>query len=271
MRKTITLLFSLFLVANLAYAQEVIFEDNFASGISAWTLYDEDGDGHNFQGIVYEGGMSALVSYSYHNETFTPLTPDNYAVTPAIDVSDFTALKLAYEVGGQDPSYSAETYTVYVSSGNTVEDFLNEAITISFNESLANDASAHGAQQPRLLEGLEMFDDVDTVYIAFRHHDSSDEFAINFTNVSLTGTDILGTDKHYVEGFAHFVNGKNLTIRAEENISSLNVYNVIGQSIYSSTPNNNLVTATLDNLNKGMYIGEITVEGVKKSFKFVIK
>lgn len=271
MRKTITLLFSLLFVANLAYAQEVVFEDNFSSGISAWTLHDEDGDGFNFEAVQYEDGMIAMVSYSYHNETFSPLTPDNYAVSPAIDVSDFTALKLAYEVGGQDPDYSGETYTVYVSSGNTVEDFLDEEITISFNENLANDATTHGAQQSRLLEDLEMFDDVDTVYIAFRHHDSSDEFAINFTNVSLSGTDILGTDKHYIEGFAHFVNGKNLTIRTEENISSLNVYNVIGQSIYSSNPNDNLVTATLDNLNKGMYIGEITVEGIKKSFKFVIK
>lgn len=274
MKKITVFLFSLLLTSGFAYAQETteVFSEDFSDGVmpQGWTLIDEDGDGHNFQVINYADAPTALVSYSFDNNS-GPLTPDNYVITPAIPINGITSLELSYEVGGQDPDWSLETYTVYVSTGNTVADFQNDEISFSLEEYLGDDPSTHGDSQVRVIENLEMFDDAEEVYIAFRHHNSTDQFAINFRNIALEGEGTLGTDKHYIEGFAHFVNGKELTIKAGESIGSLDIYNLLGQSIYTATPNNTITTASLDNLTSGIYIGEITVEGVKKSFKFVIK
>ncbi len=274
MKKTITFLFSLFLVGGLAYAQDLTtaYSEDFSEGVmpDGWTLYDEDGDGFGFEVVEYEDGPIALISASYSNAV-GPLTPDNYAVTPAINVNGLTELQLVYNVGGQDPNWSLETYTVFVSTGNTVADLLNDEITFSMTEYLGDDPDTWGEQQIRIINDLEMFDDAEQVYIAFRHHDSSDQFIINFTEISLRGEGTLGIEDQVIDGFSFFVNGKDLTVKAGDNLELLNVYNILGQTIKTTTPNSSQTTVSLENISSGMYIGEIQVDGIKKSFKFVIQ
>ena len=183
------LLFSLAMIAGMTAmnAQTTIWSDDFEDqNISDWTLLDEDGDGFNFipydPSIAQNGEVNYMSSQSYDFDA-GPLTPDNWAVSPAIDITGMTNLNLAYLVGAQDPLYADETYTVYVSTGNTIADF--EASDVFFSENIGDDP-ALGEMVPRELD-LSSFDGETTIYLAFRHHDSEDMFYINFDDVTVSG------------------------------------------------------------------------------------
>src|SRR5690606_24701646 len=93
-------------------AQTTIWSDDFEDqDISDWTLLDEDGDGFNFipydPSIAQNGEVNYMSSQSYDFDAGA-LTPDNWAVSPAIDSTGMTNLNLAYLVGAQDPLYADE-------------------------------------------------------------------------------------------------------------------------------------------------------------------
>lgn len=100
------------------------FEEDFEEGrILDWTLMDADGDGHNWQLPVtgglgyYSDGM--LVSYSYDNASASPLTPDNFMVSPRVTIPEFGG-RLEFYACPMDGAYPAENFAVAIST--TVND-----------------------------------------------------------------------------------------------------------------------------------------------------
>lgn len=271
--KKITLLAAVFAAFSM---NAQLFSDDFQDGdISDWTLFDEDGDGFNFMAydpsIAQDGAVFYLSSESY-NADATPqaLTPDNYVVSPAIDVTGATGLILDYTAGGQDPLYSEEVYTVYVSTGNTVADFMNDDITVSFSEDLGFDPAAAGEQAPRTLDASAL-DGATTVYIAFRHHDVTDQFILNFDDVVLDGS--LGLDDNVISGFSHFVDANNNLQLSVNNgiLENVSVFNTVGQKVLSNTIANANTTVDLNTLAAGVYIAQVRANGVSTAFKIIKK
>lgn len=145
---------------------------------TGWMIVDEDGDTFNwYLGVdpqhTASDGVQSAVSGSYDNGTSTALTPDNYMITPAVAVAsgDF----LIYYVAAQDPNWTAEKYQVLVSTtGTAIADFTNEITT----ETLT---SAEWAKREFSMESFAG----QTVYIAFRHFDVTDQFEMKIDNVKL--------------------------------------------------------------------------------------
>ncbi|MDR1877296.1 MAG: choice-of-anchor J domain-containing protein [Flavobacteriaceae bacterium] len=184
----------LFMAFSIFNSQTIVSYDFNNGSLSGWTLLDEDSDGNNWEAtdiidynenILFEG---VLASWSYSTEENESLNPDNWAITPAIDLSNYpvgTKILLKWKVIGTDPDWSEEHYSVYVASGNNNKtDFLNSSLT--FSETLP--------------EGTESFLDRSldissfagqTVYLAFRHHDSSDELAIAIDDITIEQVDCL--------------------------------------------------------------------------------
>ena len=213
-----------------------LFSDDFEDqDISDWTLLDEDGDGNNFMAYDPSTAQDGVDNYmSSESWNGSPLTPNNYAVSPVIDVTGASDLLLEYMVGGQDPSFSAENYTVYVSTGNTIADFENTdtSVTVSFTENLGDDPAAAGELVSRTLD-VSSLAGATNLYIVFRHHDVSDEFIINFDNVSLSG--VLSVNDQAFNGFTYFVDNSNmLNLRANSAMQSVELYNVLGCLLYTS-------------------------------------
>jgi hypothetical protein len=97
--------------------------DNFENGLGNWTLIDADGDGFNwalasetFSGFTPHGGSDMVVSASYDFQASSALTPDNYLVTPQVELGK----TLTFWACGQDNQYPAEHFGVAVST--TVND-----------------------------------------------------------------------------------------------------------------------------------------------------
>ncbi len=150
-------------------------EENFPP--EGWLLIDNDGDGHNWYWDEFEGEFYIL-SRSWLSGT-GPLTPDNWIVTPSIDLTEITGgVSLQFDVTptANTPDYRTENYSVMVSAtGTNPEDF-----TEVFNERL----------QPDMENWVWLLRDVDlseyageTIYIAFRHHESTDLDRIALTNI----------------------------------------------------------------------------------------
>lgn len=266
--KKITLLAALF-AAFTMNAQ--LFSDDFEDqDISDWTLLDEDGDGYNFMAydpsIEQTGERNYLSSESWDG---VALTPDNYAISPAIDVTGSGAFVLEYLVGGQDPDWYQETYTVYVSTGNTIEDFLNNdpSVTVSFSENIGDDPAAAGELVERTLDASSL-EGATTLYIAFRHHDTSDQYIINFDEVVLNGS-ALSVNDNSLEGFDYFVANNQLNLSAKTAMNNVSVYNMLGQEVISQKLNNMNESLSISALKTGVYVVTVTIEGANQTFKIV--
>ena len=118
-------------------------------------------------------GTAAATSASYDNATRTKLTPDNWLVTPLIDLGGTLSVWLR----GQIPDQAAEHFAIYVSTtGNSAEDFTTELVpetvaTGVFQEYTA-DLSAYASQRG---------------YIAIRHFNCTDQFQLNVDNFGVYG------------------------------------------------------------------------------------
>ena len=149
-----------------------------------FTLVDNDGDGDVWaisggsSGIITHSGVYCATSASW-NSTSGPLTPDNWMITPAIAIPtdidpDF---RLSWWACGQDPSYAAEKYSVYIATGNTVDDFT--ATTAVYTGICTG-------EMVRQVVNLSAYAG-QTIYVAFRHHDITDMFRINIDDIRIGG------------------------------------------------------------------------------------
>lgn len=203
------------------------FEEDFEEGrILDWTLMDADGDGHNWQLPVtgglgyYSDGM--LVSYSYDNASASPLTPDNFMVSPRVTIPEFGG-RLEFYACPMDGAYPAENFAVAIST--TVNDDPSAFTTLQewtmvysgWDKYMVN-LSAYAGQE---------------VYIAIRHYNCTDQFALciddffvggnglfvlNVCDIVLDGQ-MVATNQHgsrYLLNTNGFTDGSNhtTTIRA---------------------------------------------------------
>lgn len=204
------------------------FEQDFEEGrILDWTLIDGDGDGHNWKlplsdGMGHNGSDGMLVSYSYNNTTVTPLNPNNYMVSPRVTLPEEGAC-IGFWVSAMDEQYSAEHFGVAIS---TTVNNNPQAFTLLQDWTLT--AKDQGTRQ-----GNWYYINVDLsdyagqeAYLAIRHFNVSDMFAICIDDVyigsgdvvALTGCDIIldgqtvatnQNGSHYLLNTDGFVDGSN--------------------------------------------------------------
>ena len=147
------------------------FEDE--AQMNDWVVLDEDGDGFNWELITGEGltthsGAYVMSSASYDNPTYTALTPDNWLVSPWLPLHG----KFAFYACGQDPSYAAEVFGVYIyTSANSEWVQLGEDITVTgVMKAYEFDLSEY--------EGLEGS-------LAIVHHNVTDMFRLNVDDITI--------------------------------------------------------------------------------------
>ncbi len=163
---------------NEGPAEPDLVDENFdaASMPSTWTLIDADGDGINWAIFPEYGidGGNCIMSGSYDNNIGV-LTPDNYIVSPEMHVHSTGGYTLTWYVAAQDPNYPADFYTVYA---GTLENGVFTPKATLYSETLS---SANFAQRSVSLDELKGQD----VRIAFRHHNSEEQYIMKIDNVKV--------------------------------------------------------------------------------------
>jgi len=165
------------LMISLGLSAQTYFSEDFSAGLGGWTLTDADNDGNDWAIFTNQAPNDAygdcMTSASWSTN---PLTPDNWAVSSAIVIPAAAPnASLTWKVYAQDQAWVAENYTVYVATASDIATLgasgttFNEVLTTSngyMNRSL--DLSAFIGQ---------------TIYVAFRHHNSTDQFRMNIDEV----------------------------------------------------------------------------------------
>ncbi len=146
---------------------------------TCWIAVDDDADGNGFQltnAVAFDSTRS-IRSDSFINNVGA-LSPDNYLITPQLQLGEGDSLY--YVVISLDPNFVAENYSVLVSTtGNELVDFADEV----FTEVLSNTE-----WEGRSID-LSAYDN-QLIYIAFRHHSVTDQFAFALDAVALPGEQI---------------------------------------------------------------------------------
>ena len=245
-----------------------------AEAISTWstctTFYNLDSDNTNpgyanYWHIFPIDGNIAAVSYSWYEGQV--LSPDNWFVLGPIDLTNEPDALLAWEMAVFDTTYYADNYSVYVGTSNEPLDLIDSSL-VSFNETpQATDANQFNPRELDISAAVG-----NEVYIAFRHHDVSDEFVVAIDNVSVTST--LSSGEFSIENlnYSYNIDSKLLTIDSSEMLSKVNIYNLLGQEIISNDVNGYNVNMNLSELNSSVYI--VNVEGANNTsdtFKIIVK
>lgn len=148
-----------------------------------WTLIDLNGDGRNWYWDSFEGDDETeyyIMSDSWDAATGEVLEPDNWIVTPKIDLSEQEEVMLEFYVTprASGPEFRTEKYSVLVSTtGTDVEGF--ETI---YSERLDPEMENWVWQ----LRSIDLADFAgEEIHVAFRHHDSTDLYSIVLTDIHL--------------------------------------------------------------------------------------
>lgn len=167
-----------------------LIDEDFQNGIPmGWTLIDADGDGHDWvinQELGYPGidGVNTYCARSASYANFVgPLTPDNYLVTPELDLPQGGVLIYWVSVASnEDPN---EHYSVVASMDSPT---LNNLQTVLFEETMVakKEMAANGKLGPGNWYERKVILPSGTKHIAFRHFNSSNQFWLKLDNVKIT-------------------------------------------------------------------------------------
>ena len=151
------------------------FEDD--AQLADWEFVDADGDGFNWQYFNMTGvtsgrmtphdGEGLMSSASYNNDASLALYPDNWMISPLVKLDG----TLKFWAAGQDPSYAAEVFGVFVSTDKVNWTQIGNDVTVTGTYiEYSFDLSSRGGE-----EG----------YFAIRHYNVSDMFWLNIDDVTL--------------------------------------------------------------------------------------
>ena len=148
---------------------------------SGWLLTDGDGDGYNWMVIngsdyseYAHGGQGYIRSNSYISGSGTALTPDNWVFSSAVTIPANGTTTLSFWIRAQDPNWPGDIVKVYVCTAQTVATATEVSGDITAPEAYTEetiDLTGYAGQ---------------TVYIAFRHYNCTDRFAVNIDDVHIT-------------------------------------------------------------------------------------
>lgn len=265
MKKNI-LFYVLFIVANLTYAQEVIYSEDFNNEAtwSDWTLADLDGDGEfwelddaEFQGLdSFTGGF--VWSFSWYFEVFTP---DNTLTSPTISLPEEGALELTFKVGVfDDEEQFQEHYAVYVIPSDT--EFIGNEEPV-FEETL---------DAPYYLPPKTVNVDISEyagqeVQLVFRHYESTDIFYIAMDDIVITQNTLGITDKEQstVKIYPNPTT-EIISIHGLDAIIGLRIFDLQGKLLKETTKEKVL---NLSQLSSGTYLLNIYTETEVYSRKII--
>lgn len=150
---------------------------DFENGLDGWTVVDptQTGTWQILEQDNTHSGTKVLASYSYYGSS--SLTPNNWFVSPAIQLGS-DDMQLTWYDCPYNSSYAADHYAVYVStSGNDTASFTANAPLF--------DTVLSGGQWVKRSVSLAAYTG-QTVYIAFRHYDCYDNWAVLIDDIAIS-------------------------------------------------------------------------------------
>ena len=260
MKKTL-LFVALATITGYSNAQ-VAYSASGLADFSAMAIIDADGDGENWGvydfmtanggapvGTSFDSQGELLGSFSWDNAA---LTPDNWVVTPAIDLTSLSAATLSWGRASVDPDWEAENYSVYVV---TAVDQTALAVALATATPVYTETIAVGDEWLVRSVNIDLFAGLNNVYVAFRHHDCTDMFLLVLDDILVENTAGLAENKLDVSIFPNPASDI-LNINTTLEVSSVNVYGLDGKVVLAENVSGFNTQINVTELTSGAYIIE---------------
>ncbi len=186
-----------------------------ADCLDEWTLIDSDGDGNNWKSNIAEGytsdgfdayeGYGFIFSQSYDNN-YGVLYPDNWAITPAVEVEALEGTTFSMWAAAQDAGYASEHFGIYVGNTPNIEDMVEiESMTLTASVTRTMGTWYQFTASLDDIEGVEP----GTLFFAIRHYECSDMYFIDVDQVEIYGgaSELIPIHEVYVDGWGTPVAG----------------------------------------------------------------
>ena len=265
--KKITLL--ALLVGFFSYSQDPLWStdcDDYAT--ADYLVIDADGDTFGFQAMnAAESELDpvtiAFFSESFHNDTLTALTPDNWIFSPEMTIPANTeSVTISVDVYAADSSWAGEKFSIGLYESVGTED----AQSLPFHtETLTSAASVDSPKTVSItienVDAVTNFSNL-TLRMFVRHWDCTDMFRLVIDNMSVavnSSLSVEGFNTSDVELYPNPTNGLiNIAGTDISNIKEISIFNQLGQKVMNlnaSQLNNN--SFDISNLNKGVYFVQL--------------
>jgi hypothetical protein len=274
--KKVLLSISALVAAAAVNAQTTVYSATALADYQNWSVIDLDQDGQTWGvfdltgvGTSFDGQGEVLGSFSWDPDTQLPLTPDNWAISPAIDLTGYSGANLSWGRASVDPDYQAEKYSVYVV---TAADATALGAALAAATPVYTETIAVGDQWLVRNVDISSFNNTANVYVAIRHYDCTDEFILIVDDITVTGT--AGGPASLVENTMNVNVYPNpaedvLNISMDLNGASVAVISMDGKVVASQVMNGTTATVDVANLVSGVYFYEVTAENglvIRNSF-----
>ena len=188
----------------------------------------------------------------------TSLLNDDYIITPRIDLTSVNAAQFSFWAKSLTDAYGLERFHVLLST--TSSNYFDFTVELSDGE----------LQAP--LEYTEYSYDLSDyegqmVYLAI-HYVAQDSFVFQMDDFLVQGN-ILGIEDNLFNNFNHYITNNNLVMSASSSLENIQLYNLLGQEVFSKSLSNTNETINISSLDTGIYIAKVSIQGKSKSFKIV--
>ena len=271
--KKITLLFILLMTFSLSNAQTTVWSVNFDDeDITDWTLTDSDGDTNNWGDLfqINDSGGNPVTPVSLISRSWqgSPLTPDNWAVSPAINLSGASGtITVDWITQVAAASWDQEKYSIHVGTSSDITVLINSATSMTQVLGDAGDTGTPTAQSLDIssLAGEPM------VYIAFRHWDCTDQDFLSIDDLEVNAA-TLSIDEFDANSFSfNYLNTTNeLKLSSSNNpFSNVEIYSILGNNVLSKSLSGTSETINVSELNDGVYLAKVFIGDSSKTIKFI--
>jgi len=254
MRIILTIL--LFLSINLAYSQNILEEGFETWPPPGWKIVDSDADSNQWeQGSFFNGWNVSTGNYCATSASWSPVTgalqPDNWLISPEIDLIFGNTYVLGWWFSAQDSLFPNEYYSILISTSDSIQSFTDvvHQETAVFDADLIyreHDITPYSGQK---------------VYIAFRHHNVSNQFYLNIDDIVVK--QIVGIGEpgimNALKLFPNPVSDK-LFLISENEINSIKLFNNLGKLLINQNINKKSSEFDLSGFFNGVYYLRIETE-----------
>lgn len=254
MKKQILLVFLMF-NSVLGFNQTIIFQELFTdtSGISPnWLNIDHDGDGFKWKWRENNAGENYAYSESWDSEAEEPLTPDNYLITPLIDLTGLTGtVNLRYVVGAADDEYFEDHYRLAVSTDTSIASFT----TTLFEETTGEDAWFGWP-----VRNINLTSQIGKkIYLAWEHYDCSDQYRFLLDSILITNSPTSEVNYTSLSDIKVYPNPVNdiLTINGDLENAKVELFSSDGRTVFMTKNINAELNIDVSNFENGFFILKI--------------
>jgi len=263
--------FIVFMLAGMSLnAQIVLFSETFTDSIpfppANWTSIDADGDGHNWNWDSYHVIQRYASSQSYING-IGALTPDNYLITPQINLHGMSGkLTVAYQIGAASATYFAEHYQIAISTtDNQASSFTNIIKEETLPDTLGN------AWGTRLYDISQFFGQ--NIYIAWRHFNCTDMYKLMLDSIFVEYKSNVGINDKTASAMHLYPNPASDFIDVTGNMdhSIVRIFDMTGKNVAEAVLTDNKAHFDLSTLPEGIYFVSLLQNGNNTTRKFAIQ